>query len=338
MVNEYELMKFGIFDHVDRGDEPLHNFYETRLRLVEKYEEEGFYAYHTAEHHATSLGMASSPSVFMSAVAQRTERLKFGPLVYCLPQYHPIRLFEEICMLDQMSRGRFQLGVGKGISALESQYFGLDTDKVSSIYREYFQILIKAMTVDELTFEGEHFSVERMPIEMQPLQEPHPPIWSGIGLPESTRWPAENRINTMSNANSKIVRKITDAYRKEWDGFGYDPDELPLLGMTRFVVIAETDEKALVLGRRMYDVWYKSFMKLWWLHDKTPPQAACTETFDGMISDGKAVAGTADTVKNMLDENIEQSGVNYLLCRFAFGDVKYEEAAYSIDAFSEMYL
>ena len=91
-------MRFGIFDHVDRGDEPLNDFYETRLKLAEKYDQAGFYAYHTAEHHATTLGMASSPSVFMSAVAQRTNHLKFGPLVYCLPQYHPIRLFEEICM------------------------------------------------------------------------------------------------------------------------------------------------------------------------------------------------------------------------------------------------
>ena len=331
-------MRFGIFDHVDRGDEPLIDFYETRLKLAEKYDQAGFYAYHTAEHHATTLGMASSPSVFMSAVAQRTNHLKFGPLVYCLPQYHPIRLFEEICMLDQMSGGRFQLGVGKGISALESQYYGLEVDKVSSIYREYFQILMQAMTVDELTFEGEHFSVEKMPLEMRPFQEPHPPVWSGVGLPEATRWPAENRINTMSNTNPETVRKITDAYRKEWNNCGYDPDELPLLGMTRFVVIADTDEKALSRGRRMYDVWYKSFMKLWWLHDKTPPQAACTETFDEMISDGKAVAGTAETVKSMLDEHIEQSGANYLLCRFAFGNVKYQEAAYSIDAFSEMYL
>ena len=127
--------EFGLFDHVDRGDGTLQQFYEDRLRLAEKYDKAGFYAYHTAEHHATTLGMASSPNVYMSAVAQRTKHLKFGPLVYCLPQYHPIRLFEEICMLDQMSGGRLQVGVGKGISAIESD---VQDDKLSKTLVELF--------------------------------------------------------------------------------------------------------------------------------------------------------------------------------------------------------
>ena len=65
-------MKFGIFDHLDRNDLPLHTFYEERLKLVELYDRGGFLAYHTAEHHATPLGLAASPSVFLAAVAQRT--------------------------------------------------------------------------------------------------------------------------------------------------------------------------------------------------------------------------------------------------------------------------
>ncbi len=72
-------MKFGIFDHVDRGTAPLNEFYEDRLKLAEKYDQAGFYAYHTAEHHATTLGMASSPSVYLSAVAQRTKLLALWP-------------------------------------------------------------------------------------------------------------------------------------------------------------------------------------------------------------------------------------------------------------------
>ena len=102
-------MQFGIFDHLDRNKSPLKDYYEARLQLIEMYDREGFYAYHVAEHHSTPLGMAPSPSVFLSAVAQRTKRLRFGPLVYALPLYHPIRLIEEICMLDQMSGGRLDI-------------------------------------------------------------------------------------------------------------------------------------------------------------------------------------------------------------------------------------
>ena len=104
-------MEFGIFDHMDHGGQgSLSQFYEDRLGIVELYDQSGIYAYHLAEHHATPLGMAPSPNIFLSAVAQRTKKLRFGPLVYCLPLYHPIRLLEEICMLDQMSGGRLEMG------------------------------------------------------------------------------------------------------------------------------------------------------------------------------------------------------------------------------------
>jgi alkanesulfonate monooxygenase SsuD/methylene tetrahydromethanopterin reductase-like flavin-dependent oxidoreductase (luciferase family) len=118
-------LSFGVFDHLDQSGAPLRDFYEDRLKLTEFYDRLGFYCYHVAEHHATPLGMAPSPSVFLSAVAQRTRRLNFGPLVYTLPLYHPVRLIEEICMLDQMSGGRFQFGVGKGISPIETRYYGI---------------------------------------------------------------------------------------------------------------------------------------------------------------------------------------------------------------------
>src|SRR5258708_13204877 len=103
-------LEFGIFDPLDRQDGPLRDFYEARLRLIELYDSAGFYAYHLAEHHGTPLGMAPSPSVFLAAVAQRTRRLRFGPMVYALPLYHPLRLIEEISMLDQMTGALLEIG------------------------------------------------------------------------------------------------------------------------------------------------------------------------------------------------------------------------------------
>ena len=85
-------MKFGVFDHLDESGLALGEFYENRLRLVEAYDRLGLHVYLTAEHHATPLGMSPSPSIFHSAVAQRTRRILFGPLVYTLALYHPLRL------------------------------------------------------------------------------------------------------------------------------------------------------------------------------------------------------------------------------------------------------
>ena len=94
------MVEFGIFDHLDqRAGRSPHDIYEDRLQLISGYDRAGFAMYHLAEHHATPLGLAPSPSVFLSAVAQRTENMHFGPMVYCLPLYEPLRLIEEICTI-----------------------------------------------------------------------------------------------------------------------------------------------------------------------------------------------------------------------------------------------
>src|ERR1700733_14895096 len=127
-------MKFGVFDHLDRDGQPLGDYYRARLEIIEAYDRLGFYAYHVAEHHSTPLGMAPSPSVFLSAVAQRTRRLRFGPMVYALPLYHPLRMIEEICMLDQLSGGRLDIGFGRGASPIELRFFGEDPEEAQSTH------------------------------------------------------------------------------------------------------------------------------------------------------------------------------------------------------------
>ena len=164
-------LEFGIFDHVDRHDQPLKDFYEDRLKLIEAYDRAGIYGYHCAEHHSTPLGMAPSPSVYLAAIGQRTKRLRFGPLVYTLALYHPLRLAEEICMLDQMSRGRFLLGIGKGISPIEVGYYGVDFKNADKMFAESFAIIMQALTTKRVDFEGEFFRYKNVPFEVELLPE-----------------------------------------------------------------------------------------------------------------------------------------------------------------------
>src|SRR3981189_2983484 len=117
-------MKFGVFDPMGEAGGPLAQLYADRLALIEAYDRSGIYGYHLAEHHSTPLGCAASPGLFLAAMTQRTQMLRFGPLVYLLPFYHPLRLIEEICMLDQMSGGRFPLGVGRGVAPFGDQGHG----------------------------------------------------------------------------------------------------------------------------------------------------------------------------------------------------------------------
>ena len=153
-----EVRRIRSPDHSDlHSGLPFGQHYENRLRLVEAYDRAGIYAYHLAEHHSTPLGVAASPGIFLSAVAQRTRHLRFGPLVYLLPFYHPIRLIEEICMLDQMSGGRLQLGVGRGVSPFETAFYGIDFAQSQQMYHEAYQLVMQGLTADELTFEGKYY-------------------------------------------------------------------------------------------------------------------------------------------------------------------------------------
>ena len=326
-------MKFGVFDHLDASGAPLAEFYENRLKLAEAYDRIGIHALHIAEHHATPLGMSPSPSVFLASVAQRTKRLRFGPLVYTLALYHPLRLADEICMLDQLSGGRLELGVGRGVSPIEIEYFGFDPAKSQAMYVEAYQVILKAMHERVLTFEGEYYRFKDVPNHMAPLQKPHPPIWYGLSNPESAEFAAANRFNVVSNAAPKSVRVITDRYRAAWEKSGNDAKAIPFIGMARHVVIADTDAEAMKLARRAYAKWWEGFIYLWDLKGAKPPFTTYTGDFDAVLKNGQIIAGSAESVRGMIASQASEAGLNYFLTRFAFGDLTLEESMRSIELF-----
>jgi alkanesulfonate monooxygenase SsuD/methylene tetrahydromethanopterin reductase-like flavin-dependent oxidoreductase (luciferase family) len=327
-------MKIGVFDHFDADGGSLAALYEWRLKLVEAYDRSGIDIYHLAEHHSTPLGMAPSPSVFLSAVAQRTKRLRFGPMVYTLSLHHPLRVMEEICMLDQMSGGRIELGVGRGISPLESTFYGVDPKHSRDIYVEVLDIVLRAFQTQSLDYEGKFYRFKATPIVIAPMQKPFPPLWYGVLAPEGVDWPAQQAMNIATNALAPATREITDRYRVRWQALGREPTKLPLLGMSRHIVIADTDAEALSIARRCYAHWHQSFTHLWRLHGVAPISAAYPETVEGSMEIGMSFVGSPATVRARLNEAIAATGVNYLLLRFAFGDMTLTEALRSVELFA----
>jgi alkanesulfonate monooxygenase SsuD/methylene tetrahydromethanopterin reductase-like flavin-dependent oxidoreductase (luciferase family) len=324
----------GVFDHLDRGSLGLAEFYEQRLQLIEAYDRAGFRTYHVAEHHSTPLGLAPSPSVFLAAIAQRTRRLRFGPLVYILPLYHPLRLLEEICMLDQISGGRLELGVGRGISPIEVGYYSVDPAEAQARYTETLEILRNGFGARRLSHQGQFYQFKDVPIMLEPLQKPHPPLWYGVINPEGAVWTAANRVNIVSNQPSSIVRTIAARYRAEWRKAGREAERLPHIGMSRHIVVDETDAAALAAARRAYRVWRRSFLHLWLEHGRQPSMVNFPEEFDQLMEQGLGFAGSPSTVCQRLMTEIELSEVNYLVCRFAFGDLSAIESLRSVQLFS----
>jgi alkanesulfonate monooxygenase SsuD/methylene tetrahydromethanopterin reductase-like flavin-dependent oxidoreductase (luciferase family) len=329
-----DAMQFGIFDQNDRGRYGLTEQFEKRLQLIEFYDRAGFRSYHMSEHHSTPLSMTPSPSLFLTAVAQRTQRIRLGALVYVLPMHHPLRLAEEICMLDHLSHGRLEFGVGRGASPHELQDFGVDPELAPAVYVEAYNVILQALTQTEVNYQGKHFRFERVPIEMRPAQLPHPPIWYAVPVPDGAVWPAHNAINIVCSGPVAKVREITDRYRAEWAAVGRAPEQIPLLGLNRPVVVADTDREALALGRRAWPMFYESFMKLWRKYGTQPRYARLPEDFETAVKNGGALAGSPATIRDQVVDQAREAGANYFVSQFSFGDLSHAEVLHSAGLFA----
>jgi alkanesulfonate monooxygenase SsuD/methylene tetrahydromethanopterin reductase-like flavin-dependent oxidoreductase (luciferase family) len=312
-------MHFGIFDHMDRSGEQIAVQYENRLTMLEACDRAGFHGYHLAEHHQTPLGFAPSPSVFLAAAAQRTKNIRLGALVFTLSLYHPLRILDEICMLDHLSKGRLDLGLGRGISPIEVNFYGVDAEKSPEIYGEAVAVLQQGLKSNVINFEGKHFTFKNVPVELTPLQKPIP-LWYGVAQPESADRAARNAGNIVCNGPPKMVKELGDRFRRAFHEHHGASAKLPLIGMTRHMVVADSDAEARALAEPAYLMWVGAMRYLWDKHGvpmtiHLPPTFALAEEL------GICVAGTPSTVRDRLLAQCKAADVNYFLCRLAFGNV-----------------
>ena len=326
-------MEFGVFDHLDKNDRPLARYYAERLEVIAAYERAGFYAYHVAEHHLTDLGMAPSPSVFLAAVAARTTRLRFGPMIFAAPLYHPLRLLQEICMLDQLSGGRLDMGFGRGAAAAEIRFFDVDPAQTEKMYEQTVAFIMDALREGAVTVPEEGGKQRRMPLAIAPLQKPHPPLWYGVHSPQAGERAARRGMHVIGLDTVPELVLCFDNYRKAWrETHGDAP--LPKIGIGRFVFVADTDVEALRVARRAYAKWHASFVYLsqlmGWKHRHPRPAE-----FDAIAADGRAVAGTPEAVAEYVQSQMRATGANYFVGQFAFGDLTQEETLRSIALFSQ---
>ncbi len=325
-------IEFGVFDHVDRGGRDLGRLFEERLELVSAYDRLGFDAYFVAEHHATPLGMAPSPGIFLSSVAQRTKRIKFGPLVYLLPLYDPLRLIWEICMLDQLSGGRFQLGVGRGISIFELTYHNVNAMHSRALYQETLDVVLLGLREKVLNYEGRHVTYTDVPMEMQPVQMPHPPLWAGVNSPQSAGPVAKRGMNAMLISPPLPAQKSIEAYISTYRATHGDKP-LPRMGLARMIYVADTEKEAQAVAARAYANFYDSASTLYRRFATLP--AVFPPAYEPVRAAGVAIAGTPEQVREEIDKQLRLTGANYVAGRFAFGDLTLAESMHSAELFAQ---
>ncbi len=242
-------IQFGVFDHIEPvPGQALQETYNLRLDQLEALDEAGYYAYHLAEHHTPAVhSLAPSQNVFLAAVSQRTKNLRFGPGICVLPLHHPVQLIEEFSMLDHISGGRLEIGVGRG-GVFEAFFWGQDSDVEANYarYRETLNAVQYGLTHDVLDHHGEYYNFEELPMRLRPLQQPMPPFW----YMRNVETAAMDGMNTIIVGDLDSFEANVKRYRSEWDkhqGVGALTVQgtEPKIGLVTHLMLADTDEEAL---------------------------------------------------------------------------------------------
>lgn len=329
-----DRLQFGLFDWVEasRTLSPA-EVYAGKLELAAAADQAGLHAYLVAEHQGTPLSIDGSPSVLLSAMFQRTRRLRAGGLTFCLPWYDPYRFYNEVCMLDQLSGGRLELGVGRGVSPIESKIFGLQgIDESRHKYRETLDVFFAACQTEVLDYRG-----EKVELHNKPVQRPWPPLWFPSSNRDAVEFTARHGYHTAFLGKLADCKPLFERYRETWERHRNDPGRHnahvaePFLAKTQHLVIAENEAEARRLGEQAHAAWNAHIHHL--TRKIGRPDVHNTEPYSP-DSAHPLITGTPAVVAEKLAELIHLTGMNYLLCVFAFGDLAPRYAIRSLELFA----
>ena len=332
-----DTLEFGLFDWIEWDKSAPSEIFENRLKLLEYADRSGFHSYHLAEHHITPLSVSPSPAVFLAAAAQRTSRLRLGPLVFLLPFYNPIRLYHEICMLDNISNGRLDLGVGRGVSPVEAEKFDVDLDISWEVFNEQMDMFTKGFTTGMLEYQGKHYNYEDIELWIRPYQKPYPPLWYASNNIETVPWMAQHGFNTCHVfADNSATKEHYDLYKRVWnaermsDGLNSHV-AVPKLGLVRHVYVASTDEQAKAECREAFQAWFHNINFLW---EKAGYDFLnFIRDFDDLEPREIVITGSPATVREKVQRAIDETGVNYFCPILAWGDLTPDQVMHSMGLF-----
>ena len=239
-------LDFAFWDSVSDAAEGavIADVYDDHIRLTQRIEAMGWHSYFVIEHQNSPVGRITAPSVYLTAVARETSQLRLGAMMWQLPFYQPVRLAQDVAMLDQLSRGRVEFGTGIGVHEHEFIRWGVDYYQRQAISEEAIEIIKMAWTQDEVTYHGKYFTYEEALPNPRPYQKPHPPIWAAVHSDEAMRFAARSNYNVAQNLDTdEAVARKFDIYRETWKECGH-AGPMPRVFLQRTVHVAPTDEQA----------------------------------------------------------------------------------------------
>ncbi len=238
---------FALWDAIGGVTAPgevMADIYDEHIRLAQELDEAGWHSYFVIEHQNSPVGRITSPTVYLTAVARATQRLRIGAMMWQLPLYHPIRLAQDVAMLDHLSRGRVEFGTGIGVHEHEFIRWGVDFYQRAAISGEVLEIVKMAWTREEVTFKGKFFHFDEALPQPKPFQQPYPPIWAAVHSDAAIEFAARGNFHVSQNLDTdEVVARKFDLYRKIWRECGHD-GPMPRIFLQRQVHVAETDDQA----------------------------------------------------------------------------------------------
>ncbi|MFI5375883.1 MAG: LLM class flavin-dependent oxidoreductase [Candidatus Rokuibacteriota bacterium] len=311
----------------------------------------GFDEVWLTEHHFIDYGLSVDPATLASALASRTSRVRIGLAAAILPFHDPIRLAEQLALVDIISRGRLDVGVGRGNRP--SEFIGYRVPQVESRERfdEAVQILQRAWTEERYSYDGRYFKIPEVRVIPKPLQRPHPPLYQVCVSPDSIEgtalrgWPMLNSLlfgglEQLVAARDRYVATLQKAGRTA----GEITALLGLWGVSRQIYVAPTDAQALAEARDA-EMWYQESFRKFLIPERIeeshptlqPGFRAMAErlskiSWEGLVAETLAF-GSPETVARHI-EQMRQLGVGQVMCWMNFGGLPEDKVRRSMELFA----
>ncbi|MBV8715996.1 MAG: LLM class flavin-dependent oxidoreductase [Chloroflexi bacterium] len=344
---------WDVLPHTSTGT-AIADDYNAHIRLAQRLEALGWHSYFVIEHQNAPQGV-SAPSVYLTAVARETSKLRLGAMMWQLPFYHPLRLAQEVAMLDQLSRGRVEFGTGIGVHEHEFIRWGVDYYQRAAISEEVLQVVKMAWTQDEVTFDGKYFHFDEALPHPKPYQQPYPPIWAAVHSDTSVEFAARNNYHVAKNLDTdEVVAGKFALYRRVWGESGH-AGPIPRMFLMRTVHVAPTDEQAHLEARDYVAAGAERVgggpiaqTRIGWgshtrgmgadserADNKARGQTMATAARDYQfnVDNGLAIVGSPSTVIRKLQEGQERIGYNVFCTNHQIGRMPRDLVDRSIELF-----
>jgi alkanesulfonate monooxygenase SsuD/methylene tetrahydromethanopterin reductase-like flavin-dependent oxidoreductase (luciferase family) len=298
------------------------------------------------EHHLNPSAPVPSPNLLIAAAARTTSRIRFSSMVNILPFRHPLLVAEEAAMLDNLTNGRLDMGLGRGLRPPEFEAFGVDQQQSREMFLESFDIIRRVWADEIFVHRGKYWTVQKdAPLSPPLVQRPHPPFLVSAQSEESLRWAASHDI-PFAQIDSLVEQAQQDQalYREVQTARGHAP--APRLYLMREIYVGDSDARARAEAQpyllQYWELWnrYTQFTrggKLPDSYDFWRRQAPMLHamSFDQIVANDMALLGGPETVAQAIARLASQLDLMGLTMIFKLGALPYDMVERSMTLFGE---